>query len=73
MYWAITKKFHSYLIGSNFQVFPNSNPLSKVMTRKKNEVDMSKVVNLSAMNFSIIYRGGKKNRNIGIHAVDTQY
>ena len=35
MHLAITKKFPDYLIGHEFQVITDSNPISKVLTSKR--------------------------------------
>ena len=63
LHWAVTKKFHDYLIGSVFVVYTDSNPLSNILGGKKTAADMGKLASLSDYNFSIRYRSGKLNSN----------
>ena len=61
---TFTKTFHNYLIGDEFQVHTDSNLLSEVMMSKRSTEDMSKLAEINAYNFSIIYRNGRNHRNV---------
>lgn len=37
--WAVTEKFHEYLLGSLFTVFPDSNPLAHLQTANLGSVE----------------------------------
>lgn len=37
--WAVTEKFHDYLLGNNFVVFTDNNPLSHLQTAKLGAVE----------------------------------
>ena len=47
MNWTITKNFHDYLIGYEFEVLTYSNPLVRVLKSKRTAADVSKLADLS--------------------------
>ena len=60
--WAITDKFHDYLIGSKFEVRTDNNPLTYVLEKAKLDATGHRwVAALSNYDFSITYRSGKLN------------
>ena len=60
--WAITKRFHEYLYGNNFMVYPNNNPLTYILTTAKLDATGHRwVAALAAYNFTLNYRPGKTN------------
>ena len=64
--WAITDKFHEYLYGAVFQVFTDNNPLTYVLTTAKLDATGHRwVAALSNYTFSILYKPGKANRDVG--------
>ena len=64
MKWAICDKFRDYLLGSQFTVFTDNNPLSYVMSSAKlKAVEQKWVADLSRFNFTVKYRSGKENAN----------
>ena len=64
LYWAVTIKFRDMLIGSEFTVFTDNNPLSYIQsTVKLGATEMRWVAELVLFNFKIRYRSGKHNGN----------
>ena len=61
LHWAVTKKFHDYLLGSQFTVITDNNPLQKIKETKKSAADMGKLADLAVYTFDIKYRSGKSN------------
>ena len=61
--WAITEKFHDYLInGQEFEVVTDNNPLTYVLTSAKlHATGLRWVASLANYHFSIRYRAGKKH------------
>ena len=60
--WAITDKFHDYLMGTTFEVVTDNNPLTYVLTSAKLDATGHRwVAALANYEFSIQYRAGKKN------------
>ena len=60
--WAVTDKFHDYLIGTSFSVITDNNPLTYVLTTAKLDATMHRwVAALANFNFSISYRAGRLN------------
>ena len=60
--WAVTDKFHDYLLGSTFEVVTDNNPLTYVLTSAKLDAAGHRwVAALANYNFSIRYRAGIKN------------
>jgi len=62
--WAVTDKFHEYLYGNNFTVRTDNNPLTYVTTTAKLDATGHRwLAALSAYNFDITYRSGRKNHD----------
>ena len=61
--WAITEKFRSYLLGSEFEVFTDNNPLSHLQTAKLGGVEQRWAAELALFKFKIKYRPGRANAN----------
>ena len=64
--WAVTEKFRSYLLGANFTIVTDNNPLSHIQKSKKTKLSATEqrwVGELAAFNFDIQYRSGKTNQN----------
>jgi transposase InsO family protein len=60
--WAVTDKFHDYLMGNTFQVVTDSNPLTYVLSTAKLDATGHRWVSaLANFNFTIKYRSGKQN------------
>ena len=61
--WAVTEKFHDYLInGQEFEVVTDNNPLTYVLsTAKLHATGLRWVATLANYRFSIRYRSGKKH------------
>jgi transposase InsO family protein len=60
--WAITEKFRDYLIGSQFTVYTDNNPLCYVMTSAKlGATEQRWVAQLSQFRFDIVYQPGRQN------------
>ena len=75
--WAVTEKFREYLIGAEFVVYTDNNPLSYLKSAKLGATEMRWASQLSQFNFQIKYRSGKANANAdalsrqGTHAEET--
>ncbi|KAK2188352.1 hypothetical protein NP493_135g04006 [Ridgeia piscesae] len=64
LFWAVTVKFRDMLIGADFTVFTDNNPLSYIQsTVKLGATEMRWVAELALFNFTISYRSGKHNGN----------
>ena len=61
--WAITEKFRSYLLGSEFEVFTDNNPLSHLQTAKLRAVEQIWAAELALFKFKIKYPPGRANAN----------
>ena len=62
--WAVTEKFRDYLIGADFTVYTDNNPLCYVMTSAKlSAVEQRWVAQLSRFRFKLVYRPGRENTN----------
>ncbi|XP_049331323.1 retrovirus-related Pol polyprotein from transposon opus [Astyanax mexicanus] len=61
--WAVTEKFREYLLGAQFTVYTDNNPLSYLQTAKLGAVEQRWVSQLALFNFNIKYRPGLSNRN----------
>ena len=62
--WAITEKFREYLIGSNFTVYTDNNPLTYLQSKDKlRATGQWWVAELASFNFEIKYRSGQHNLN----------
>lgn len=62
--WAITEKFRDLLIGAEFVVWTDNNPLSYLLsTAKLGATETRWVADLSPFRFQVKYRSGKSNQN----------
>ena len=61
--WAVTDKFRSYLIGNEFTVYTDNNPLKYLQSAKLGAVEQRWVSQLASFNFRVQYRPGKENAN----------
>ena len=62
--WAITEKFRDLLIGAEFEVFTDNNPLSYLQSSAKlGATETRWAAELSQFRFQIKYRSGKCNGN----------
>ncbi len=59
--WAIVEKFHSYLLGSRFEMITDNNPLYHLQTAKLGAIEQRWVAQLSVFSFEVKYRPGKIN------------
>ena len=60
--WTVTKKFHDYLYGTQFNVVTDNNPLTYVFTTAKLDATGQRwLAELSNYNCTISYRSGKQN------------
>ena len=60
--WAICEKFRDYLYGSKFEVLPENNPITNVLTTVKLDATGQRwVASLFNYDFDIKYRSGRKN------------
>ena len=65
--WAVTEKFRSYLLGSEFTIYTDNNPLKYLQTAKLGAVEQHWATELAYFTFTIIYRSGKSNTNADMH------
>ena len=64
LYWAVTDKFRDILIGAEFTVFTDNNPLSYLQTTVKlGATEMRWQAELAQFKFNIVYRSGRENLN----------
>ena len=60
--WAVCEKFRDYLYGARFEVLTDNNPMTYVLTTAKLDATGHRWLSeLSAYDFGIKYRAGKKN------------
>lgn len=60
--WAITEKFNDYLLGREFTVMTDNNPLTYILTSAKLDATGQRWVSeLANFTFDILYKPGKKN------------
>ena len=59
--WAVTEKFRSYLLGGQFTVLTDNNPLRHLKTAKLGAVEQRWVAQLGMFHFDVQYRSGKTN------------
>uniref|UniRef100_A0A3B1J8K5 Gypsy retrotransposon integrase-like protein 1 n=1 Tax=Astyanax mexicanus TaxID=7994 RepID=A0A3B1J8K5_ASTMX len=69
--WAVTEKFREYLLGHQFTIYTDNNPLSHLQTAKLGAVEQRWASQLASFNFTIKYRPGKHNQNAD--ALSRQY
>jgi transposase InsO family protein len=60
--WAVTEQFRSYLLGSQFEVFTDNNPLAHFQTSKLGALEQRWAAQLASFNFTIRYKPGHLNR-----------
>ena len=60
--WAITEKFRNYLLGSDFTVYTDNNPLAYVQTSKIDASQICWLSKLALFDFNIVYRLGRTNQ-----------
>ena len=53
--WAVTEKFPNYLLGSQFQVYMDNNPLAYVLESKLGASQIQWLSELALFNFTIKY------------------
>ncbi|KAK3741779.1 hypothetical protein QZH41_001547 [Actinostola sp. cb2023] len=64
LYWAVAQKYRDLLIGSDFVVYTDNNPLSYLQTTTKlGATEMRWAADLAQFNFTIKYRSGRSNGN----------
>ena len=62
--WAVTDKFHDYLMGTSFEVVTDSNPLTYVLSSAKLDATGHRWVSaLANYTFTIKYRSGRQNQD----------
>ena len=61
--WVIKEKFRSYLLGSQFEVYTDNNPLSHLENAMLGAIEQRWVSQLASFDFKIHYRRGKSNAN----------
>ena len=61
--WAITEKFRDHLLGSEFIVYTDNNPLSYLNSAKLGPTELRWASQLAQFNFTLRYRSGKANSN----------
>ncbi|GFS19132.1 Pol polyprotein [Elysia marginata] len=61
--WAVVDKFRGYLLGAEFTVFTDNNPLSHLKTAKLGALEQRWEGELAAFNFEVRYKSGKHNIN----------
>lgn len=64
--WAITEKFHEYLLGSDFVVYTDNNPLAHLSTARLGAVEQRWVARLASYKFQVKHRSGKSNVNADV-------
>ena len=60
--WVVTGKFRDYLLGLQFQVYMDNNPLAHVMESKLGASQIQWLTRLALFNFVIKYQTGHSNR-----------
>ena len=60
--WAVTEKFKDYLLGSQFTVYTDNNPLAYVKGSKLGAAQIRWLSELALFDFDIKYRTGKSNQ-----------
>ena len=59
--WAITEKFRHYLLGAEFNVFTDNNPLVHFRTAPLGALEQRWAAQLAQFHFTVKYRPGKSN------------
>ena len=60
--WAVTEKFQDYLLGSQFQVYMDNNPLAYIQESKLGTSQIRWLSELALFDFTIKYQTGHSNR-----------
>ena len=60
--WAVTEKFQDYLLGSQFQVYTDNNPLTYIQESKLGASQIQWLSELALFDFTIKYQTGCSNR-----------
>ena len=60
--WAVIEKFRDYLLGLQFQVYMDNNPLAYIMESKLGASQIRWLSELALFNFVIKYQTGRSNR-----------
>ena len=60
--WAVTEKFWDYLLGSQFQVYTDNNPLAYIQESKLGASQIQWLSELALFDFTIKYQTGCSNR-----------
>lgn len=55
MRWAVCDKFREYLLGNNFVVYTDNNPLCHLQTSKLGSLEQQWLLELASFNFVIKY------------------
>ena len=64
LYWAVTQKYRDLLLGSEFIVFTDNNPLSYLQTTAKlGATETRWAAELAQFTFTIKYLSGRSNKN----------
>ncbi|KAL7834382.1 hypothetical protein SRHO_G00286290 [Serrasalmus rhombeus] len=61
--WAMTEKFHEYLLGHHCTVYTDNNPLSHLSSAKLGALEQRWAAQLASFDFEIKYRSGRHNQN----------
>ena len=60
--WAVTEKFHDYLLGLKFHVYMDNSPLAYVRESKLGASQIQQLSELALFDFTIYYITGRSNR-----------
>ena len=60
--WAVTEKFRSYLLGAQFEVFTDNNPLAHFKTSNLGALEQRWAAQLGMFDFTVRYKPGRENR-----------
>lgn len=63
MKWAITHKFHEYLLGHKCVAWTDNNPLSHLSTAKLGATEQRWVAELAVVDYTVWYCPGRSNKN----------
>lgn len=64
LYWAVTQKYRDLLLGTDFIVYTDNNPLSYLQsTAKLGATETRWAAELAQFTFTIKYRSGRNNKN----------
>ena len=60
--WAVTEKFRSYLLGFQFEVLTDNNPLAHFKTSNLGALEQRWAAQLGQFDFTVRYKPGRTNR-----------